>query len=99
MDQMGCFPITSSWGNKYQMVAVELDGNFVDAKPMKIRTTHELIQAYQNILRQWTATDVISSNWHILDNKSPEEFKMVVCTNKCKVELVPPDMHQCNNAK
>ncbi len=34
-DQTGCFPVTSSSGNKYIMVLVEVDRNFIDAEPMK----------------------------------------------------------------
>ena len=34
-DQMGQFPATSSKGNQYVMVLVEVDVNFIDAKPMK----------------------------------------------------------------
>ena len=71
MDQMGCFTITSSWRNKYQMVAVKLDGNYIDAKPMKTRATQEPIQAYQNTWKWCTEIIIISPNWHILDNKVP----------------------------
>ncbi len=35
IDQTGCFPITSAKGHKYTMVAVELDGNYIDAEPLK----------------------------------------------------------------
>ena len=48
-DQTGRFPITSSKGNKYLMVAVELDGNYINATPIKARATKELISAYQAI--------------------------------------------------
>ncbi len=34
-DQTGCFPTTSSKGNQYIMVLVEVDGNYIDAEPMK----------------------------------------------------------------
>ncbi len=37
-DQTGRFPVTSSSGNKYIMVLVEVDGNFIDAEPMKNKT-------------------------------------------------------------
>ena len=37
-DQTGRFPVTSSRGNQYVMVLVEVDGNFIDAKPMKNRS-------------------------------------------------------------
>ena len=33
-DQMGRFPITSHKGSKYMMVAVELDGNYIDVETM-----------------------------------------------------------------
>ncbi|KAL7477511.1 hypothetical protein ACHAW6_003318, partial [Cyclotella cf. meneghiniana] len=38
-------------------------------------------------------------NWHILDNKAPEQFKQAICENNCRVELVPADMHRQNAAE
>eukprot|EP00970_Alexandrium_tamarense_P013001 scaffold3198_cov213-Alexandrium_tamarense.AAC.33 len=61
-DQTGKFPITSSRGNKYIMVAVELDGSYIDAEPLKTRTTQSLINAYQTIHNRWKATKVICPN-------------------------------------
>jgi hypothetical protein len=34
-DQTGCFPVTSSSRKQFIMVLVEVDGNFIDAEPMK----------------------------------------------------------------
>ena len=34
-DQMGRFPATSSSGIQYIMMSVEVDGNYIDAEPMK----------------------------------------------------------------
>ncbi len=34
-NQTGCFPATSSKGNQYIMVIVKVDGNYIDAEPMK----------------------------------------------------------------
>jgi hypothetical protein len=45
-DQIGCFPVTSSSGNKYIMVLVEVDGNFIDAERMKNKTAGSMIKAY-----------------------------------------------------
>ena len=45
-NQTGRFPITSSRGNKYLMVACELDGNYIDAEPIKSRKTKDIIDAY-----------------------------------------------------
>ena len=45
-DQTGRFPATSSRGNQYIMVLVEVDGNYIDAEPMKNRTDGSIIKAY-----------------------------------------------------
>ena len=37
-DQTGHFPVTSSRGNQYIMVLIEVDGNYIDAKPMKSKS-------------------------------------------------------------
>ena len=44
-DQTGQFSITSSCGNRYLMVAVEMDENYIDAEPMKTQDAKELIRA------------------------------------------------------
>ena len=98
-DQMDRFPITSSQGNKYIMVAVELDGNYIDCEPTKSRHAKDLTSAYQNIFARWKATGVICPNWHILDNKAPEELKRAIHENGCRVELMPADQHRRNAAK
>jgi hypothetical protein len=47
-DQTGKFPVPSSNGHKYIMVAVELDGNFIDAEPIvQSRKAKALTEAYQ----------------------------------------------------
>ena len=61
-DQTGRFPLTSSRGNKYLMVAVEMDGNYIDAEPMRARTTQELVAAYQAIFKRWKATGAVCPN-------------------------------------
>ena len=48
-DQTGKFPIPSSNGHKYIMVAVELDGNFIDAEPVQSQKAKALTEAYQKI--------------------------------------------------
>ena len=67
-DQTGHFPIISHVGQKYIMVAVEQDRNYIDCEPMRDRTTKSLIAAYQDILNHWKQTRVIAPNWHRLDN-------------------------------
>ena len=43
-NQTGCFPVTSSKGNQYIIVLVEVDGNFIDAEPMKNRSEGSMIK-------------------------------------------------------
>jgi len=98
-DQLGRFPITSAGGHKYTMVAVELDGNYIDAEPMKSRTAKELTEAYKRIYARWKATGVICPNWHVLDNEAPAEFLEAIWANRCRVEKTPADMHRRNIAE
>jgi len=92
-DQPGRFPITSAQGHKYTMVAVKLDGNYIDAEPMKSRTAKELTEAYKKFYARWKAMGVICPNWHVLDNEAPAEFLEAICENGCRVEKTPADIH------
>ncbi len=44
--QTGCFPVQSSRGNKLLMVLFEVDGNYINAEPMKDSYDNSLIKAY-----------------------------------------------------
>ena len=98
-DQSGPFPIKSRRKHQYIMIAVELDGNYIDAEPLKTRKAKDLTEAYQQIYKRWKATGVVSPNWHVLDNEAPEEFKQAIRENNCRVELTPADMHRRNVAE
>ena len=98
-DQTGKFPVVSSRGNQYLMVAIEMDGNYIDAEPMQTREASSLIKAYKAIMHHWTATKVITPNWHVLDNEVPKELKQAIRENGCTIELTPPDMHRRNIAE
>ena len=45
-DQTGRFPATSSRGNQYIIVLVEVDGKYIDAEPLKNRSEGAIIKAY-----------------------------------------------------
>ena len=51
-NQTGHFPALSSKGNKYIMVLVEIDGNYIDAELMKNKTEGSMIKAYQQNTRK-----------------------------------------------
>jgi len=74
-DQTGCFPANSSSGNKYIMVLVEIDGNYIDGEPMKDRTEGPLIKAYQILWERITASKSVRPKTHVLDNEALEAFK------------------------
>jgi hypothetical protein len=51
-NQTGAFLHTSQRGNRYIMVAIHLDANYIFAKPMKNRMEGEMIRDYQKILNR-----------------------------------------------
>ena len=98
-DQTGKFPVTSSRGQMDVMVAVEMDGHYIDAEPLKSGSIKDLIKAYQAVWKRWEATGVTSPNWHALDNEAPADYKEAIRKNGCTVELTPPDIHRRNIAE
>ena len=64
-DQTGRFSVVSSKGNKYLMIAVEMDGNYIDGKPMNTRESQSLVKAYQSMWERWKVTGAVSPNWHM----------------------------------
>jgi hypothetical protein len=97
-DQTGRFPATSSSGNQYIMVLVEVDGNFIDAEPMKNRSEGSMIKAYKTLWDRLTSSGTVKPKTHILDNEASVEFKREIQKN-CTVQLVPPDNHRRNLAE
>jgi len=97
-DQTGRFPATSSSGNKYIMVMVEVDGNYIDAEPLKDKTAGAMIKAYQTLWKRITATGIITPTTHIMDNEASAELKAEIKKN-CSIQLVPPDNHRRNLAE
>ncbi len=54
-DQTGAFPFTSQQGNRYIMMAIHLDANYIFVEPMRSRSKEEMINNQQNeIGRTWT---------------------------------------------
>jgi hypothetical protein len=82
-DQTGRFPANSSSGNKYIMVLVKIDSNFIDAEPMKSKTEDAMINAYLTLWKRLTATKMVKPKMHMLDNEASEKFKNEI-KNNCK---------------
>jgi len=97
-DQPGRFPATSCNGNQYIMVLVEVDGNYIDAEPMKNKSAGSMIKAYQTLWTRITATGTIRPTTHLMDNEASTELKAEIKKN-CTLQLVPPDNHRRNLAE
>ena len=92
-NQTGRFPATLSKGNQYIMILVEIDGNFIDAEPMKNKSEGSMIKAYQTLWERLTASGTVKPKTHILDNEASTEFKKEIrknCTNSVGQEDIFP---------
>jgi hypothetical protein len=97
-DQSGRFPATSSKGNQYIMVLVEVDNNHIDAEPMKNKSEGLIIKAYLILWTQLIASGTVRLTTHILDNEASAAYEAEIKKNG-KIQLVPPDNHQQNLAE
>ncbi len=59
IDQPGRFPATSSNGNQYIMVLVEVDGIYIDAEPMKNKSAGSMVKTYTELWTRLTAKGVV----------------------------------------
>jgi hypothetical protein len=85
-DQTGCFPATSSKGNQYIMVLVEVDGN------LKNKSQGSIIKAYLILWTRLPESGTVQPITHILDNEVSEAYKAEIKKN-CTIQLVPPGNH------
>ena len=97
-NQTGHFLATSSKGNQYIMVLVEVDGNYIDAEPMKNKSEGSIIKAYLILWSRLTELGTVQPITHILDNKVSEAYKAEIKKN-CTIQLVPPENHHQNLAE
>ncbi|KAL7525440.1 hypothetical protein ACHAWF_004304, partial [Thalassiosira exigua] len=97
-DQTGKFPYLSSKGNRYVMVAVHIDANYITMEPMKNRTEGQMIETYNRIVAKFKGAG-LSMKKHILDNEASEDFKAAIKGHGMTYELVPPGNHRRNIAE
>ncbi len=74
-DQSGRFLAMSSKGNQYIMVLVEVDGNYINAEPMKNKSERLIINDYLALWTRLTASGTVRSTTHILDNEASARTK------------------------
>jgi hypothetical protein len=97
-DKIGAFPFTSQRGNRYIMVAIHINTNYIFCKPMKNKTEGGMIAAYQKIVDRMQMAN-LGLKHHRLDNKASTAFKGCIKENRMKHKLVPPGNHMHNLAE
>ena len=97
-DQTGRFPVTSSRGYKYIMIAYEYDSNNILAESLKSRTGLNIKNAYQKI-RQLLISRGLTPQIHVLDNECSQILKDYMQGENEEFQLVPPHLHRRNAAE
>ena len=97
-DQTGRFPVTSSRGFKYIMVAYNYDSNTIRAKPMKNRSGQELLKGYTTI-HNLLSERGLANKTHYLDNKCPKVLQKFMTENEERFQLVPLHLYRRNLAE
>jgi hypothetical protein len=92
-NQTGAFPFTSQRGNRYIMVAVHLDANYIFVKPMKNRTEGEMVRVYQKIISGMKAAG-LGLKKQVLNNKCLGAMKTCIKENNIDYKLIPLGQHR-----
>ena len=97
-DQIGCFPLTSSKGNKYVMVVYDHNSNAILANLLKSRLAEHLLAATakMHIFLQGRG---IHPKIHIMDNECSSTVKSYLKNNNIELQLAPPNIHRINADK
>jgi len=97
-DQTGAFPFTSQRGNRYIMVAIHLNTNYIFIEPMRNRTKEEMMRAYEKIINRMRMAG-LGIKKHTLDNEASNALKQYIRKQEIQFELVPPGNHRQNQAE
>jgi hypothetical protein len=88
-NQTGAFPFTSQQGNRYIMVAIHLDANYIFVEPMRNRTKEEMIRAYKKIINRMRSAG-LGIKKHTLDNEASDHSNNTSSNNKYSLNWSPP---------
>ena len=97
-DQTGCFPITSSRGSKYIMIAYDYDSSNILADPIKSRTSLHIKDAYQKMMKLLCSRG-LTPRTHVLDNECSKVLKEYIEEENETFQLVSPHLHRRNAAE
>ena len=94
-DQTGKFPVFSSSGQQYQVVAHQVDSNWTLIETTSRRTEGGLIRARRKILARMKQRGIIPKH-QVLDNGISKAYKAETELTSMTYQLVIPDDH-CRN--
>ena len=95
----GCFPVRAFPGNQYVMIVFHADGNLILQQAFKTKSDCLHIAAYNAIMTRLAAQG-LSVDLQILDNEASSAYKEAITFKwNATFQLVPPDMHRCNQAE
>ena len=97
-DPTGRFPVQSSRGHKYILIAYNFDSNSIHVKPLKSRHDNDTIKAYEEIYTMLTSRG-LKPKLYWLDNEASKALKNFITKEQTQYQLTPPHIHRCNMAE
>jgi hypothetical protein len=94
-DNTGRFQPCSRSGNQYLMVAFHAKSNAILIQPFATKADSHRIPAYKTLFDRLADTNNVP-DVHITDNEASAAFQCAIMDNKCKLQLVPPQVHRRN---
>ena len=94
----GRFPVQSSRGHKYILVAYNFNSNSIHVCPLKSRNDSDTIKAYEEIYSMLTQRG-LKPQLHWLDNEASKALKNFITKEHTEYQLTPPHIHRRNAAE
>jgi hypothetical protein len=86
----------SQQGNRYIIMAIHLDANYIFVKLMRSWLKEEMIRAYQKKINRMRLAG-LGLKKHKLDNEASNAFKQYKRQQQMHFKLVPPGNHRHNH--
>ena len=94
----GCFPLQSSRGNNYILVAYHPNANAILLEPLRNRTATEIVNAWKKINTKLKSCALKPNTW-ILNNECSADLKNALTHKQITWQLAPPHQHRTNAAE
>ena len=98
VDFTGRYPVTSQRGHKYILVLYCYDTNYINAIPVRSRTTKDYVAAFTTMYNE-LASKGLEAQLVRLDNEVSKQLIEHFTHCKLKVQMVTAGMHRNNPAE